>query len=175
MKKMYVLLVALCVTVLSCVDRSSGPVGLLELGRGTTASATECNLSEDRCDRILAGIFYLMLHPAAQCSEVGQDAYGRFMAPAGSGLGFKADETMGVAAGMGVRMIPGGGTPSGYFPSDGWIRVSESFWTSTDAIDQRRIGGVIAHEEGGHMTGQENPQHSTGFASTLGAACAAEY
>lgn len=124
----------------------------------------DCQMSPDRCQTIQAGITFLAQHTNPMCVQIAGYAQARFNAP--SGAGFK-DSTW-AGGDMGVVMVPGN-SPSGMVPNSGYILINGSFWTSPSPSTV--TGPLIAHEEAGHMTGEDDMYHNTGMSYWYQAMC----
>ncbi len=103
-----------------------------------------CDLPEYQRDIIRAGIQHLLDHANEACKNAGSAALGRFEAPAASGNGYRS-ATQEPDIDMGVDMHAGS-SPSGGVPTNGYVDVYASFWTS-GATDATHTGGLLAHEE----------------------------
>jgi len=73
-----------------------------------------------------------------------------------------------------------GNSPSGWVPATtpssqgytgGYIYMTNKFWTSSYADGYLQTAGIIAHEEGGHESGEDGPYHNTGMAEWYHATC----
>lgn len=148
----------LCALLASCGpdDRGTQSEGITG---SRTANSMDCQMSSQaKCDAIMRGIAYLQTHPAGVCQNLGDLLHGRFVDAGGTG--FLEDGTIGV--GMGVRMDSvGSATPSGWAPSDGYIRIHPDWWGLPNSSDPQLTAWALAHEEGGHMTGEDGPDHNT--------------
>jgi hypothetical protein len=121
---------------------------------------------EQKCDIIRAGIEYLLNHANASCRSVGEVALSRFEAPASSGQGYReAAQVNGID--MGVQM-QAGSSYSGGVPTNGYVDVYGSFWTS-GYTDGAHTGALLAHEEQ-HQNGMDW-YHNTGIANAYQTSC----
>jgi hypothetical protein len=134
----------------------------------------DCQFTPSKCAQIRAGIDYLAAHPSALCHNIGVNALGRYNLPAGTG-GFKtAPAEWGNDFDMAVPM-------NGLQPTSPYIFVAERFWSSGSSGSDRSTGGLIAHEEGAHMSGEEGvnhdgmPGYNGGLGQYLNDVCTAEY
>jgi hypothetical protein len=158
-------------------------IGLLASCRGTEPSAPaklnpgeprleevfDCEMDISKCTQIRAAIQALQSHPAQVCRDVGAAALSRYDAPPGSGRGFrdgtdspdKLDDAY-------VEMVPGSSV-SGWVPADGYIYLTPSSWSQ--GYGTGIWAGKVAHEEGGHQSGGDDPWHNTGAGYYLENSC----
>lgn len=132
--------------------------------------AGDCQMDAVTCSYIMAGIQWLKNHPHSMCNQAGASAEARYNASSESGMGFRPGEVPDRE--MGVEMYPTPGqTFSGYSPVNGIILVTQNFVNSPNASNDASTGGLIAHEEAGHMTGDDGLGHNTGFADFYQQTC----
>lgn len=123
-------------------ESAASPTGLspqTDLGVG------ECLLSEAACEIIGEGIEHLMNHSSSICRNLGDAAYGRFHGDLGN---YRWD--IGSANWMGVNMANTGGW-SGWQPTDGDVRVYNTFAQGAPNLPTPSISGLLAHEELHHL------------------------
>jgi hypothetical protein len=118
----------------------------------------DCQFDSQTCGHIWEGIQFLRRHWAEDCRRWGDMAEARFLAPTGFGYGFQPGNTEPGQMAVPMHETPGA-TTSGWSPSSGYIQVGQSYVGGNEVS----TGGLIAHEEGGHMTGDDSPEHNTGI------------
>ena len=110
------------------------------------------------------GINHLRTHKSQHCRDIGAAAQSRYDSP--EGRGFRSGDAL--TDPMYVNMANYGG---GWMPSDGYIHTTSTLWADPRAADAVQMGGMIAHEEGAHQSGQESPEHEQGLGEYLQASC----
>jgi hypothetical protein len=161
-------------------------MGLLASCRGSEPSAPlalspdqarremlfDCQMNSEKCSAIRMGILALQLSTNQVCKNIGNAAYNRYAAPAGSGQGFRDGTDPGDPTDQAYVWMTNGQSYSGMVPADGWIYFTPTFWNS--GYNSSQMAGIIAHEEGGHQTGADDIHHNTGVGYSLEAQCTAE-
>jgi hypothetical protein len=159
------LIFVVVIAAVSCVSPgdTTSPTSLRQNGSVAHDEQLDCQLEPARCEKILNAIDYLIrIHPSPTCKGVGWDALDRYTAPSGV-AGFKQDTIM----------------PPGFFdmfvdPPSGYIWVTRDLWSGPFANDPQKIGGLVAHEIGGHLWGGESGAHESGLSMWYQSTCSSE-
>lgn len=129
-------------------------------------AASYCTMGPAVCDQIGEQIAQLRVHTSQTCRDYGNAAQDRFYSAtegyeAGNILLEQQDPTLLAYVEMGP-----GNSPSGDVPLNGSVFVTTLGRIQLDEV----VRSMIAHEEV-HQAGQENRQHSTGWADIVGSMC----
>jgi hypothetical protein len=134
------------------------------------ALSLECQFTSQQCNIIQSAIDFLKNSSSSECQSVGDMSQYIFDMPTGQG-GFKPAETPSSwppYAPLGVEMAPGS-SYSGWVATSGYVQVHPYFWEA--GYTTAAAGGRVAHEVGGHMTGNDSPEHNTGLGPLLQTLC----
>jgi hypothetical protein len=135
-------------------------------------SGMDCQLAAVVCAAIQDGAKWLAQHPSGTCNWFGVMALGLINDQPGKG-GFRIATLVEEAADggqsdMGVPMDgPGKPTLSEYASTDNYVIVYRRFINNVSGggtYSWSDVGSLLAHEVGGHISGDDNPNHTTGRA-----------
>jgi hypothetical protein len=155
----------------------TAPNGMAPAARARGDAELDCEMLDHDCAAIQAGINYLRMSPYSSCRRIGEDAQGLFDAPTGSGGGgFKYVSQDPEGNNMSVYMETAPFvTPSGYWAPDRYVGVMPSYLGSWAEGDPKATGGLLAHEVGGHISGEDGLGHNTQMAWWYQDLCLSEY